>query len=233
MTDLGAIYRQLKLWICPNECLISAGVREAPRGLPLVFLPPIRFHLSPINAASRQQRPRVQHACLYVIIVNPPQHQHLADRRRCRGGKKSPVGTTHNKWQMQNHGDRWEDRWKTRWDGVIGWGGRTMSYTLIQPIPWGEAGPALSITTSIIKIVVGPISRDVLPWIVNDPCRHFHRVPLRGKVHSVGDRNRADRVPASWQPLRNLQLGRWWKPAILKASDSPALCYFYIQMLSV
>lgn len=38
----------------------------------------------------------------------------------------------------------------------------------------GDREPALSIRTSIIKIVVGPISGDVFPWIVNASCRHFY-----------------------------------------------------------
>lgn len=38
----------------------------------------------------------------------------------------------------------------------------------------GDTEPALSIRASIIKIVVGPISGDVFPWIVNATCRHFY-----------------------------------------------------------
>lgn len=46
----------------------------------------------------------------------------------------------------------------------------------------GERQPALSIRALIIKIVVGPISGDVFPWIVNASFRHFNSCPIALKL---------------------------------------------------
>lgn len=64
-------------------------------------------------------------------------------------------------------------------------------HTSKSSLSLGERNPALSIRASIIEIVVGPISGDVFPWIVNASCRHFYPCPVALK-HTFKDTARQE-----------------------------------------